>query len=173
MTMNETTTAAHSFLTFRLGDELFAASVDKVLEILEIPRITKVPESPAFLRGVINLRGNVLPVIDTRVKFRLPQIDDNINSCIIVLSVAIDNTPITIGAVVDAVQEVMEIEQKSVQPAPTVGSKYKSEFLEGMVKVKDHFIMMLNLDRVFSADEASILNDAAVQSETAQFQAPE
>ena len=149
----------HSYLTFKLGDELFAANVGKVLEILEIPRITKVPRSPGFMRGVINLRGSVLPVIDTRTKFGLPQEEDTINSCIIVLDVEMEGQSIIIGSVVDAVQEVMEIEENQIQPAPSVGSKYKTEFIEGMVKVQDQFIMMLNLDKVFSSSEVSILQD--------------
>ena len=154
-----------SYLTFKLGDELFAANVGKVLEILEIPRITKVPRSPAYMRGVINLRGSVLPVIDARIKFGLPGADDTINSCIIVLDVEMEDHHITIGTVVDGVQEVMEIEEGQVQPAPSIGSKYKSEFIDGMVKINEQFIMMLNLDKVFSTDEANILQELVEKTE--------
>lgn len=154
-----------SYLTFRLGDELFAANVGKVLEILEIPRITKVPRSPAYTRGVINLRGSVLPVIDARAKFGLPETADTINSCIIVQDIEMEGQQhIIIGTVVDTVQEVMEIEDAHIQPAPSIGSKYKSEFIQGMVKVNDQFIMLLDLDKVFSSDEASILQEI-VQAE--------
>lgn len=152
------TLQSQSYLTFRLNDEVFAAGVDKVLEILEIPKITTVPRSPDYMRGVINLRGNVLPVIDTRKKFGLPPVADSVNTCIIVMNLVIDEEPISIGAIVDAVQEVMEINIDSVQPPPSVGSKYKSEFISGMVKSNDQFIMMLNLDRVFNNDERSILS---------------
>lgn len=157
-----------SYLTFRLGDELFAANVGKVLEILEIPRITKVPRSPTYLRGVINLRGNVLPVIDARTKFGLPVVADTENSCIIVLHIEIDGAPITVGTVVDGVQEVIEIDEKDVQPAPSIGSKYKTEFIDGMVKTNDQFIMMLNLDKVFSSDEVSILQDITNQEQASE-----
>src|SRR5687768_13879314 len=97
-----------SYLTFGLGDEIFATNVCKVLEILEIPKITKVPRCPPFMRGVINLRGSVLPVIDARSKFGLSETNDTVNSCIMVLEISMQEQDIKIGAVVDAVQEVIE-----------------------------------------------------------------
>ncbi len=155
--MNEHIELLQSYLTFRLGDEIFAANVSKVLEILEISKITKVPRSPAFMRGVINLRGSVLPVIDMRAKFGLDAITDTVNSCIVVMSISIESQSIVLGAVVDGVQEVMEIEPKAMQAAPSVGAKYRTEFIEGMVKLNDQFIMILNLDLVFSNEEAILL----------------
>ncbi|MFL5765035.1 MAG: chemotaxis protein CheW [Bacteroidia bacterium] len=156
MTQTETHT---SYLTFRLGDEFFAANVGKVLEILEIPQITKVPRSPDFMRGVINLRGSVLPVIDTRTKFGLPLIDDTVNTCILVMNVTIDGQPVTIGATADSVQEVMEIEADQMQTPPAIGSKYKSEFIHGMVKINEQFIMILDLDKVFSSNEGEMFQE--------------
>lgn len=150
---------SQSYLTFRLADELFTANVSKVLEILEIPKITKVPRSPGFMRGVINLRGIVLPIIDTRAKFGLPEAVDTINSCIIVMDVRMEGQNITIGAVVDAVQEVMEITESDIQAAPAIGSRYRAEFIEGMVKLNEQFIMVLDLDKVFSSEETTILQD--------------
>jgi purine-binding chemotaxis protein CheW len=155
--MNEQIEILQSYLTFRLSDEIFAANVIKVLEILEIPKITKVPRSPAFMRGVINLRGSVLPVIDMRAKFGLPTVPDTVNSCIVVMNISMEAQTIVLGAVVDGVQEVMEIEPDSIQAAPAVGTKYRTEFIEGMVKLNDQFIMLLNLDFVFSNEEAIIL----------------
>lgn len=151
---------SQSYLTFRLGDEIFAASVLSVIEILELSKITKVPRAPHFMRGVINLRGNVLPVIDTRLKFGLPRVDDTVNTCIMVLNIELENQKVTIGALVDAVQEVLEIEKKDIQPAPSIGSKYRTEFIEGMVKQNDDFIMILNLNLVFSQDEILLLQEA-------------
>lgn len=155
--MSKSVEALNSFLTFRLGDELFAANVSKVLEILEIPKITKVPRSPAFMRGVVNLRGNVLPVIDTRNKFGLPSVNDTVNSCILVLNIELEGKEIMLGAIVDEVQEVMEIDFSTIQSVPTVGAKHKTEFIEGMVKKQEQFIMVLNLDMVFTSDEVSLL----------------
>jgi len=164
--MSKLTDTLNSFLSFRLGDELFAANVGKVLEILEIPKITKVPRSPAFMRGVVNLRGNVLPVIDARTKFGLPAIADTINSCILVLNLELEGKEMVMGAIVDHVQEVMEIDESSIQPLPTVGAKYRTEFIEGMVKQDDQFIMLLNIDLLFSNDEANIIQDIASMSDT-------
>ena len=141
------------YLSFLLGDEYFAVNVEKVLEILEVPKITKVPRTPAYMRGVINLRGNVLPVIDTCTKFGMPTNADTVNTCIMVLNIRMENEDVVLGAVVDGVQEVLEISAQQVQPAPTIGSKYKSEFIDGMVKINDQFIMLLNMDRAFSAEE--------------------
>ena len=155
------TDTLNSFLTFRLGDELFAANVGKVIEILEVPKITKVPRSPDFMRGVVNLRGSVLSVIDSRTKFGMPVIQDTINTCIIVMIVKVEGQDITLGAIVDSVQEVMEIGDAQMQDMPTIGSKYKSEFIEGMVKRDDQFIMILNIDALFSSNEVLLLNDIA------------
>jgi purine-binding chemotaxis protein CheW len=150
-----------SYLTFKLGDEIFAAKVAKVIEILEIPKITRVPRSPEFMRGVVNLRGNVLQVIDSRIKFGLPPTEDTINTCIIVMNIEIDNQDITLGMVADAVKEVVEIDQESIQAPPEMGSKYKSEFIDGMVKSGEQFIMLLNIDHLFTSHEATILQDVS------------
>jgi purine-binding chemotaxis protein CheW len=148
-----------SYLSFRLDEEVFAASVAKVIEILEVPKITRVPKSPAYMRGVLNLRGSVLPVIDTRLKFGMPTASDTVNTCIMVLNVQLDNESYVLGALVDAVQEVFEISEEEIKPAPSIGSKYKSEFIEGMVKANEQFIMLLNLDKVFSSDELITLQE--------------
>lgn len=157
----EQVTSTDSYLSFSLGEEVFAASVAKVIEILEVPKITKVPKSPAYMRGVVNLRGSVLPVIDTRLKFGMTASTDTVNTCIMVLSVQIDSESFVLGALVDAVQEVFEISQTDIKPAPRIGSKYKSEFIEGMVKANEQFIMMLNLNKVFSSDELITLQEVA------------
>jgi purine-binding chemotaxis protein CheW len=140
-----------SYLSFRLGDEEFAANVSQVLEILELPSITRIPHAPDYMRGVINLRGKVLPVLDTRVKFRLPVIDDTINTSIVVLRVNIGDTVTDLGAIVDSVEEVMELKEEEMSPPPSIGS-YTS-FLKGMVRDKDKFVMVLDVDRVFSETE--------------------
>jgi purine-binding chemotaxis protein CheW len=149
-----------SYLSFRLGEETFAVNVAKVLEILEVPRMTKVPKSPEYMRGVINLRGTVLPVIDTRIKFGLTATDYTVNTCIVVLNVAIEGEVLVLGALVDSVQEVLEIGEEQVKPSPSIGAKYKSEFIRGMVKLDEHFVMLLDIDQVFSSDEISLLKDS-------------
>ncbi len=161
MVPNQVFTSTRPYLSFKLGDELFAADVVKVLEILEVPKITKVPKSPAYLRGVINLRGSVLPVIDTRTKFGMPYQSDTINTCIVVLTVRMENENVVLGALVDNVQEVIEISPEQVKPAPSIGLKYRSEFIDGMVKIEEQFLMLLNLDKVFSSDELVSVQEAS------------
>ncbi len=150
----------NSFLSFKLGEEVFAANVSKVLNILEMTKITKVPQAPPYMKGVLNLRGTVLPVIDTRVKFNLSATEYTANTCILVLDVEIDNESVHVGALVDSVQEVLEIEDKDIQPSPNIGSKFRSEFITGMYKHnEEQFIMLLDMDCIFSANEVRNMKD--------------
>jgi purine-binding chemotaxis protein CheW len=149
----------NSYLTFRLGNELFAANVSKVLNILEMTKVTKVPKAPTYMKGVINLRGAVLPLIDTRIKFDMPETEYTTNTCILVLDIEMNGEPVHVGALVDSVQEVLEIDDANIQPPPSIGTRYKNEFMEGIVKVEDNFIMILNMDLIFSMDELSILKE--------------
>lgn len=150
----------NSYLSFKLGEEVFAANVGKVLNILEMTKITKVPKAPDYMKGVINLRGTVLPVIDTRIKFGLASTEFTTNTCILVLDIDIENDSLHVGALVDAVQEVLEIEPNQILPPPNIGSKYRSEFITGMFKLnEEQFIMLLDMDKVFSVDELLDLKD--------------
>jgi len=148
----------NSYLTFKIEEEIFAANVSKVLSILELSKITKIPRTPDYIRGVINLRGTVLPIIDLRTKFGLTPTEFTSNTCILVLEINIESASIKIGALVDAVQEVLEIEDNQIMPPPNLGSKYKSEFLEGMYKKEDSFLMILNMDMIFTYDELTVMN---------------
>jgi purine-binding chemotaxis protein CheW len=151
--MNELSTLT-SYLSFKLGDETFAANVSKVLNILEMTKITKVPKAPDYMKGVINLRGTVLPLVDTRIKFGLTATEFTVNTCILVLDIKIGEDSLQVGGLVDAVQEVLEIEPQQILPPPNIGSKYHSEFISGMYKAsEEQFIMILDMDKVFSADE--------------------
>lgn len=152
-TMIETNTKIISYLTFKLGDELFAANVSKVLNILEFTRITKVPKAPSYMKGVINLRGDVLPVIDTRLKFGMDETQFTTSTCILVLIIEFDNETIHLGALVDSVQEVLEFEENVILKAPSIGSSYRSDFIKGVVEHQDNFIMLLDVEKVFTSDE--------------------
>lgn len=162
---NENLSKINSFLSFKLGDEEFAAHVGKVLNILEMTKITEVPRAPEYMKGVINLRGTVLPVIDTRIKFGMPPTEYTTNTCIIVLDVDMDGESIHVGALVDSVQAVLEFDSKNIMPAPSIGSRYRSEFIEGVVNVDDKFIMLLNMDAVFSSDELTKMQDKTKETE--------
>jgi len=152
-------TKINSYLSFKLGDEIFASNVRKVLNILEMTKITKVPKSPNYMKGVINLRGTVLPLVDTRIKFEMPETKFTANTCILVLDIELDGETVHIGALVDSVQEVLEIEESQIQPPPSIGNKYKSEFIEGVVKIDDDFIMLLDMDLIFSTDELTSIKE--------------
>jgi purine-binding chemotaxis protein CheW len=159
--MNEESTL-NSFLSFKLGDEIFAANVSKVLNILEMTKITKVPQAPPYMKGVINLRGTVLPVIDTRVKFGLTPTEFTTNTCILVLDIQIENESLHIGGLVDSVQEVLEIIPQQILPPPNIGNRYRSQFINGMFKLTDdEFIMLLDMDKVFNAEDLALLSDHA------------
>jgi purine-binding chemotaxis protein CheW len=141
------------YLTFKLADETFALDVSKVREILEQSNITKVPQTPDFMRGVINLRGSVVPVIDMRLKFGMSVTEQTVNTCIIVVEVQLEDETVILGALADSVQEVIEMEPAQIEPAPHVGTRLNTEFIKGMGKVDDHFIMILDIDKIFSSDE--------------------
>ena len=147
-------------LSFVLDSEVFATNVENVLEILEVKPITKVPKSPEFLKGVINLRGSALPVVDLKRIFGLPPVEISEDTCIIVLSVEIDGEQITLGALVDAVREVLEIAKDTIEPAPRIGSKYNADFIQGMWKKDEDFIMLLNVNNVFAREELIVIQES-------------
>ncbi|PID90204.1 MAG: chemotaxis protein CheW [Bacteroidetes bacterium] len=154
-----------SYLTFKLGDEEFAAHVGKVLNILEMTKITEVPKSPSYMKGVINLRGSVLPVIDTRIKFGMSATECDASTCIVVMDIDLDGESVHVGALVDSVQAVIEIDGGTIMPPPSLGNKYRPEFIVGVANVGETFIMILNMDEVFSSEEISDLATTAAGSE--------
>lgn len=141
------------YLTFVLGNETFASHVNHVTKILEMQKITEVPRAPEFMKGVINLRGNVLPVIDGRIKFGLQPKPYTDKTCILVLNIRLEGEQTMVGAIVDAVLDVIEFPEENIKPSPALGSKYSSDFIDGIIKVNEEFIMILNMDAVFSAQE--------------------
>ncbi|HON18229.1 MAG TPA: chemotaxis protein CheW, partial [Salinivirgaceae bacterium] len=149
-----------TYLSFCLGNETFAVNVHKVLNILELKPITKVPHSPDYMSGVINLRGNVLPVIDMRVKFGMPAIEATVDTCIIVLNVEINGEEVMLGILVDSVSEVLQIDEEKIEPSPSIGTRYKAEFIKGMWRDSEEtFIMLLNIDLIFSTNELIMLQN--------------
>jgi len=147
------------YLTFKLADETFAVDVAKVREILDFSTVTKVPQTPDFMRGVINLRGSVVPVVDMRLKFGMSETAKTVNTCIIVMEITLDNETAVVGALADSVQEVLELEPENIEPAPRIGTKLNTDFLVGMGKQNETFIMILNIDKVFTLDELSAVQE--------------
>jgi purine-binding chemotaxis protein CheW len=152
-------TDTKQYLTFRVGEEDFALDVSNVREILEFTSITKVPKTPEYMRGVINLRGSVVPVLDMRLKFGLTEAKETIDTCIVVLEVDIDGEKTVIGALVDSVQEVFELDPQHIEPAPRIGTRLRTDFIKGMGKRDDRFIIILNIDRVFSSEELTVVQE--------------
>jgi len=165
MTIAEITEATQH-LTFKLDDEVFAIDISKIREVLEYTTVTKVPRTPAFMCGVINLRGGVVPVVDLRLKFGMSEAEKTVNTCIIIVEVDLDGETTVLGALADSVQEVFEFEADQIEPAPKIGTRLKTEFIKGMGKRDDQFIMILDIDRVFSTDELAVVNDAGSTSLT-------
>jgi purine-binding chemotaxis protein CheW len=147
-------TDTRQYLTFKLGNETFATDVAKVREVLDFTTITEIPRTPDFMSGVINLRGSVVPVVDLRLCLEMSKTERTRNTCIVVVEVLLDNESIVIGALADSVEEVIDLEPDQIRPAPRIGTQIRTDFIRGMGKRDDsHFIMILDIDRVFSAEE--------------------
>jgi purine-binding chemotaxis protein CheW len=160
-------TKINSYLTFKLGEELYAANVKNVTNIVELSKITKVPRVPEYMLGIVNLRGMVLPVIDTRKKFSLPVTESTVNTCILVLEVVINNNIVMIGALVDGVKEVIEIDNDDIKDPPSIGFNLNKFFITGVYKKKDEegFIMILDMDSVFSTDDIVTIDEPTANIE--------
>src|SRR5580698_5777249 len=141
------------YLTFKLGNESFGIDVAKVREILDFTTITEIPRTPEFMSGVINLRGNVVPVVDLRLCFQMSKTVRTRNTCIVVVEVLLESEPTVIGALADSVEEVIDLEPDQIQPAPRIGTQIRTDFIKGIGKRDTQFIMILDIDRVFSAEE--------------------
>ncbi len=144
---------ATQYLTYRLGEEIFALDIGKVREVLDFTTVTKVPRTPDFMRGVINLRGSVVPVVDLRLKFGMTQTESNVDTCVIIAEVEVDGETTVLGALADSVQEVVDLEKSHIEPAPRIGTTVYHDFIKGMGKRDEHFIIILDIDKVFSAKE--------------------
>lgn len=147
------------YLTFKLADETFAVDVAKVREILDFTPATKVPGTPDFMRGVINVRGAVVPVVDMRLKFGLSATEKTVDTCIVVMEIIGEEDKTVLGALVDSVQEVFELEGSQIEPPPRIGTRWRTEFIRGVGKHNDELIIILDIDRVFSTSELGILQD--------------
>nr|WP_320049757.1 chemotaxis protein CheW [uncultured Desulfuromonas sp.] len=155
----------NQYLTFKLDGEVFALEISKVREVLDFTDITKVPQTPIFMRGVINLRGSVVPVVDMRVKFSMDEAEATVNTCIIITEVTMEGEASVLGALVDSVKEVLELDPNQIEPPPRIGTKLNTEFISGMGKHNEEFIIILDIDRVFSADEISLIQATSPAAE--------
>jgi len=149
----------NTFLSFTVCDELYAVNVTKVLEVLEKQNITRVPNAPDYIKGIINFRGEVVPVFESRRKFNLPGRDDDASFVIIVLDLSHETEVFRIGAIVDRVKDVISIDEHEIKPVPPMSKEFNTEFLDGIVKLGENFIMLLDVEKVFTGDELSAIKD--------------
>ncbi len=141
------------YLTFTLDGDAFATDISQVREVLEFCRITNVPRTPDYMRGVINMRGSVVPVVDLRVQFGMEATEQTVDTCIIIVEIQLDGHATVLGALADSVQEVIELKRDQLEPAPRLGTRINTEFIRAMGKHDDEFVIILDMNRVFSVDQ--------------------
>ena len=166
-------TEQKQYLTFILGGEMFSLSILCIKEIIWYSNLTEVPMMPECIRGVINLRGAVVPVMDLSARFGKPSTPVTKNTCIVIVEVdspATDGERQNMGIVVDAVQAVLEIPATEIEPAPTFGTKIRSDFIEGIAKVNGKFVILLNVNNVLSTEEIGAMGRAAASTDVAVVQ---
>ena len=146
------------YLTFNLEDEVFALDIAKVREVLEYTKVTKVPQTPEMMIGVINLRGSVVSVIDFRLKLGMPEAARTVNTCIIIAEVELEDEVTSIGFLVDSVKEVVDFNINEIEPSPKIGTQFDTEFIKGMGKKDGAFIIILDIERIFSYEEISAIH---------------
>jgi purine-binding chemotaxis protein CheW len=156
-----TITQAAQYITFKLGDELFAINVSQVREVLDLSQITKVPTAPAYMRGVVNVRGNSIPVVDLRLKFGLPKSADTVNTRTLVLELELGGEVTVLGGIADSVHEVIELDASQINPPPTIAMRWRSEFIQGMGRRGDEFIIIVDIAAVFSLNEIALVEASA------------
>lgn len=145
------------YVTLGIDHEVFAVPVDGVQEILDVRTVSKVPNAPAFMLGMIDVRGRPVPVIDLRTKFGLASRDSDQNTRIVVLDVGVDGKPLTLGLLADRVFEVAALDEDAVEPPPDIGVRWRSDYIRGIGRRGDGFVIVFDLARLFSSDETAFL----------------
>jgi len=158
-----TISAPANYITFKLGEELFAIPVIQVREVLDLTQITRVPTAPAYMRGVVNVRGSAIPVVDLRTKFGLPATADTVFSRIVVMELALAGETAVVGGIADSVHNVIELDPSQINEPPRIGLRWKSELIQGMGRKDDEFIIILDIEKVFASD-TTILADSAAEA---------
>ncbi|WP_263772879.1 chemotaxis protein CheW [Propionivibrio soli] len=159
------------YLTFTLGGEMFAVGILNVKEIIEYGNLTTIPMMPSFIRGVINLRGSVVPVIDLSARFGGKPTEVARRTCIVILEVADteseDDVHHDVGVLVDSVSEVLDIPASEIEPPPSFGARIRADFISGMGKVAGKFVILLNIGKVLSVEEIALLTETGTMAESA------
>ncbi len=160
-------TSQSQYLTFALDGEAFATEISRVREVLEYAQITPVPRAPEYMLGVINLRGNVVPIVDLRLQFLMQAKEPDIDTCIIIVEINIEGTQTIVGVLADSVQEVIDLKPEQMEAVPSLGTPVQCEFIEAMGKLEDRFIIVLDMQRVFAARQIKEASEQAANAESA------
>jgi len=152
------------YLTFAMASEFYAIEISSVREVLDMTDITRLPRTPEFMRGVVNLRGNAVPVIDLRLKFGMGKTERTIHTRIVIMEIEAEEEVWLLGAMADSVKEVLEIEESMIDPPPRMGTSIRTEFLSGLAKHDGRFILLLDTKKVFSTEELSAVQEAGTMS---------
>lgn len=152
---------SNQFLTFTLGKEIFAVEISTVREVLELTEVTRIPRTAKFMRGVINLRGNAVPVVDMRRKLGMLAQQDTVDTCVIIVEIPFDGDVAVMGALVDSVREVFEMEPGSIEPAPKMGAAVDVNYIKGMGRQNGQFVIIMDIGKVFSVEELTIAKDVS------------
>lgn len=155
---------ATQYITFKVGDELFAIDVISVREVLELSLITRIPDAPAHLRGMVNVRGEAIPVVDLRAKFGLPVIPDSVHTRIVVLEIEVGGQQSVLGGIADSVHEVIEFDADMISPPPRFASRLKGDLIKGVARRAEELIIILNTAAVFSGDDMEQMAVAVSQT---------
>lgn len=147
------------FVTFRLSEDLFGIEVTRTREILGATQVTRVPQTPGYMLGVINLRSQVVPVIDMRMRLEVPVEEDTRDTCILVVEVEVEGETVVIGLKADAVCEVLDLPPERIEPPPRLGTRLRTEFIQGMGQVGEAFLILLDINRVFNSDELAMVQE--------------
>jgi purine-binding chemotaxis protein CheW len=158
--MSSTITDTAQYITFKLGQEAFAINVAQVREVLEVSQITRVPTAPDYMRGVVNVRGKAIPVVDLRLKFGLPATADTVHTRIVVIELELDGETTVLGGVADSVHEVIELEPSQINPPPRIAMRWRTELINGMGRRGEDFIIILNINQAFSSDDLALVESA-------------
>jgi len=151
----------NSFLIFELKKELFAIDVNNITEVIDYTPATSIPETPKYIEGIINYRGNILPIINMRTKFNIKQKSNYENTVIIVMSIDIKGKNVILGGIVDSVSNVFEINIMATTKLPEIGTKFNTEYILGITESKDEkIIVLLDIEKIFTVDEITIINEA-------------
>lgn len=153
----------NTYLSFIIGNELFAVNVIKVLEVLQKQNITQVPNAPEYIRGIINFRGEVVPVFEVRTMFNFAPRTEGDSFVIIVFDLSNDEYIFRVGAIVDKVRDVISIDENQIKPVPPMSKDFNPEFLSGIYKICDNFILILNIEKVFSTVDKELSENAIHQ----------